>query len=189
METETPSLTSAAACLRLAGVIRLTAPIWSSLPHRPQFESWVIIWSTVAAVTVWLDCASAVRVSRPKVISARTAAPVNNAKICLFDTRMDSFPEERILSQRPSKLSPSGSMLSRQLLYPHAPDISGEGPQTKQYLIVSNVQVRAAEGEGCRCQAGAVQMVDGERRAVRLGRGIQTLRPHAVESVPCGDIV
>src|SRR5579863_10339851 len=57
METETPSLTSAAACLRLAGVIRLTAPIWSSLPQRPQFESSVIHWSTMAAVTVWLDCA------------------------------------------------------------------------------------------------------------------------------------
>src|SRR5579862_5083942 len=57
METETPSLTSAAACLRLAGVMRLTAPIWSSFPQRPQLESSVIHWSTMAAVTVWVDCA------------------------------------------------------------------------------------------------------------------------------------
>src|SRR5579862_9155461 len=57
METETPSLTSAAACLRLAGVMRLTAPIWSSLPQRPQLESSVIHWSTMAAVTAWVDWA------------------------------------------------------------------------------------------------------------------------------------
>src|SRR5262245_33845884 len=38
-ETVTPSLTSATAARRLAGVIRLRAPISSSLPQRPQFES------------------------------------------------------------------------------------------------------------------------------------------------------
>src|SRR5215468_3435138 len=58
-ETETPSLTSEAACLRLAGVIRFTAPIWSCLPQRPQLDSSVIQLSTIAAVTEWPDCASA----------------------------------------------------------------------------------------------------------------------------------
>ena len=38
-ETTVPVFINAAACLRLAGVIRLTAPSWSSLPQRPQFES------------------------------------------------------------------------------------------------------------------------------------------------------
>ena len=39
MEKETPSLTVPSAALRLAGVIRFTAPIWSSAPQRPQLES------------------------------------------------------------------------------------------------------------------------------------------------------
>src|ERR1700761_1082377 len=39
MEKETPSLTVPIAALRLAGVIKLTAPIWSSAPQRPQLES------------------------------------------------------------------------------------------------------------------------------------------------------
>src|SRR5678816_2798393 len=38
-DTVTPSLTKAAAALRLPGVIRLSVPISSSFPHRPQFES------------------------------------------------------------------------------------------------------------------------------------------------------
>ena len=38
-ETVNPSVTSAAAAARLAGVIRLKAPSSSSGPHRPQFES------------------------------------------------------------------------------------------------------------------------------------------------------
>src|SRR6185437_16700324 len=39
MEKDTPSFTVAIAALRLAGVIRFTAPIWSSAPQRPQLES------------------------------------------------------------------------------------------------------------------------------------------------------
>jgi len=38
-DTVTPSFTSAAACFRFAGVIRLRVPSSSSFPHRPQFES------------------------------------------------------------------------------------------------------------------------------------------------------
>ena len=62
-ETETPSVTSLAAALRLAGVMRLTVPNWSSLPQRPQFERSFIICSKsafeiCAGVGVW---ASAVR--------------------------------------------------------------------------------------------------------------------------------
>src|SRR5712691_2000504 len=38
-ETTAPSLTSAAAWRRLAGVIRFSAPRWSSAPQRPQFFS------------------------------------------------------------------------------------------------------------------------------------------------------
>src|SRR5262245_37108562 len=60
-ETETPSFTSDAACLRLAAVMRLMAPIWSCLPHRPQLESSVIQRSTMAAVTEWPGWASAER--------------------------------------------------------------------------------------------------------------------------------
>src|SRR3954467_10548042 len=39
MEKETPSRTVPIAALRFAGVIRYTAPIWSSAPQRPQLES------------------------------------------------------------------------------------------------------------------------------------------------------
>src|SRR5688572_18802594 len=39
IDTETPSLTELSASFRLAGVIRFTAPIWSSLPQRPQLDS------------------------------------------------------------------------------------------------------------------------------------------------------
>src|SRR5262249_55252254 len=45
------SLTSAAACFRFAGVIKLRAPSWSSLPHRPQFDSSFFQRSTSALVT------------------------------------------------------------------------------------------------------------------------------------------
>src|SRR5215510_14732577 len=38
-EIETPSFTSAAACLRLAGVMRLRVPSSSSFPHRPQLDN------------------------------------------------------------------------------------------------------------------------------------------------------
>src|SRR6185436_11994440 len=50
-DTDTPSLTSAAACLRFAGVIRLRAPISSSFPQRPQFDRSVCQRSNSACVT------------------------------------------------------------------------------------------------------------------------------------------
>src|SRR5271157_5832484 len=49
-ETDTPSFTSAAAALRLAGVMRFMVPAWSSLPHFPQLESSVIQRSTSSFV-------------------------------------------------------------------------------------------------------------------------------------------
>src|SRR5215510_6963774 len=39
IEIEMPSFTSAAACLRLAGVMRLSVPSSSSFPHRPQLDN------------------------------------------------------------------------------------------------------------------------------------------------------
>src|SRR5687768_12927345 len=50
-DTVTPSLTSAAACLRFAGVTRFSVPISSSFPQRPQFESSVCQRSNWARVT------------------------------------------------------------------------------------------------------------------------------------------
>src|ERR1700744_5998691 len=38
MEKDTPSFTVCSAALRLSGGIRLTAPIWSFAPQRPQLE-------------------------------------------------------------------------------------------------------------------------------------------------------
>src|SRR6187455_3022351 len=51
-ETVVPVLTSAAARRRVSGVIRFKAPRSSSLPHRPQFESFVIHSSNCAFVTL-----------------------------------------------------------------------------------------------------------------------------------------
>src|SRR5206468_1061387 len=52
-ETETPSLTSAAACFRFAGVMRFIVPISSSLPQRPQFDRSFFHCSYWAVVTLW----------------------------------------------------------------------------------------------------------------------------------------
>src|SRR5262245_59057770 len=51
-DTVVPVRTSAAACCRLAGVIRLVAPNWSSFPQRPQFDSLVIHSSNCGFVTL-----------------------------------------------------------------------------------------------------------------------------------------
>src|SRR5688500_6264750 len=48
-DTLTPSLTVAIAAFRVASVIRLTVPRWSSLPQRFQVDSSVIQRSIVAA--------------------------------------------------------------------------------------------------------------------------------------------
>ena len=46
----TPSCTRAAAALRFSGVMRLSAPSWSSSPQRPQLESELIHFCTSSAV-------------------------------------------------------------------------------------------------------------------------------------------
>src|SRR5688572_30619380 len=58
-ETVVPVLTSAAARRRASGVIRFRAPRSSSLPHRPQFDSFVIHSSNCAFVTLLVFAASA----------------------------------------------------------------------------------------------------------------------------------
>ena len=50
-DTGTPSFTSASAARRLAGVIRLSVPSSSSLPHRPQLDSDDCQVSNCASVT------------------------------------------------------------------------------------------------------------------------------------------
>ena len=70
-ETDIPSVASASAARRLSGVIRLTAPSWSSSPQRPQLESPVIQVSTVSAVTVRDACAS---IAGAAAISVATTA-------------------------------------------------------------------------------------------------------------------
>src|SRR5512145_493666 len=54
-DTATPSFTSAAACARFAGVIRLSVPSSSSLPQRPQLESSVCHRSYSTLVTSGRD--------------------------------------------------------------------------------------------------------------------------------------
>src|SRR3954471_6207624 len=51
-DTVVPVFTSAAARRRASGVIRFRAPRSSSLPHRPQFDSFVIHSSNCALVTL-----------------------------------------------------------------------------------------------------------------------------------------
>ena len=58
-DTDTPSRTSAAAALRFSGVIRLSVPSSSFLPHRPQLEISLNHASNCARVTVWGGAASA----------------------------------------------------------------------------------------------------------------------------------
>src|SRR5688572_15153766 len=58
-DTGTPSRTSRAAALRFSGVIRLTAPSWSSLPQRPQLDNSDIHLSNSALLTGRGVCAAA----------------------------------------------------------------------------------------------------------------------------------
>src|SRR5262245_40684613 len=62
-----PSLTRAAACLRLAGVIRFDAPISSSGPQRPQFDTSFIASRNSASLVMGL---------RPSLRAASTNQPV-----------------------------------------------------------------------------------------------------------------
>src|SRR5215813_15149362 len=54
-DTENPSFTRPAACFLFSGVIRLRAPISSSLPQRPQLERSFFQRSYSAVVTTWAD--------------------------------------------------------------------------------------------------------------------------------------
>src|SRR6516165_11568082 len=47
--TTTPSRASERACLRFVSVMRLAAPSWSLGPQRPQFFTWLNIWSNSSA--------------------------------------------------------------------------------------------------------------------------------------------
>ena len=73
-ETEMPSRTSAAACLRFSGVIRFSVPRSSSAPHRPQFVSSPFHRSTSACVTRCPLAAGAVPGWKP---GGRTVCPSN----------------------------------------------------------------------------------------------------------------
>ena len=48
-DTETPSVTVAAAAARTSGVTRFNVPSWSSSPQRPQLESESIHETTVSS--------------------------------------------------------------------------------------------------------------------------------------------
>src|SRR5437879_5073997 len=67
-DTAYPSFTRAAALFRLAGVMRLAVPNWSSLPQRPQLDKSCIQRSRVAGSTrCWAGAAITLRhrVKRP----------------------------------------------------------------------------------------------------------------------------
>src|SRR5271166_1870824 len=102
-EMATPSLTIPAASLRLAGVIRLRVPSWSSFPHRPQLESSVINLSTSSFV-MWCagfsgtdggagdcaaedcafeDCAAAKAVAASPTTPSASLRLSDAARICL----------------------------------------------------------------------------------------------------------
>src|SRR5262245_14831324 len=74
-ETDTPSLTSAAACLRFAGVIRFAAPIWSSLPQRPQLDSSLDQRAMSSLVALSGSCARADAARPINVTNSTTTDP------------------------------------------------------------------------------------------------------------------
>src|SRR5579863_6253611 len=75
-ETVKPSLASASACLRLAGVIRFRVPNSSSLPQRPQFESSVCQRAYSACVTRGCGVACCACARPPGNASVATMTPV-----------------------------------------------------------------------------------------------------------------
>src|SRR5262245_14939805 len=80
-ETAKPSLTSAAAALRFAGVIRLSAPISSSLPQRPQLVSSVCHFSYWPAVTSgWFGEVCGVKPLWENATLALKAAAITSAR-------------------------------------------------------------------------------------------------------------
>src|SRR5918993_1538040 len=86
-----PSVTSATAALRTAGVIRLKVPIWSSLPHRPQLEMFFIICTTSARVgfggpggAPW-GCADIDRGADTATISVAASAVPNQSELFMGD--------------------------------------------------------------------------------------------------------
>src|SRR5438552_14080422 len=83
-ETGTPSFTSANAALRLAGVIRLSVPISSSFPQRPQFDN--------SVCQVWY-CASLTRGrdGDPWEAASPTSAMVSPNEQTRIETALDNF--------------------------------------------------------------------------------------------------
>src|SRR5712691_4339148 len=75
-DTENPSLASASACLRLAGVIRFRVPSSSSLPQRPQLESSVCQRTYSACVTRGWGVACCARARSPGSASVARMTPV-----------------------------------------------------------------------------------------------------------------
>src|SRR5438874_8899534 len=78
-----PSFTSAAACLRLAGVIKFAAPSSSSCPHRPQFDRSFIAWWNSASVVVFL-VAGGVGPVEPDGRRGRSGAPITRLSTTLL---------------------------------------------------------------------------------------------------------
>lgn len=74
-ETEIPFLTSAAAALRFAGVIRFNAPRPSSFPHRLQFDSSFCHLSYSVGVTNGRGSGRCAEMTTAKTDRARTATP------------------------------------------------------------------------------------------------------------------
>src|SRR5688572_29956834 len=76
-DTVTPSLTSDAACFRLAGVTRFSVPSSSSFPQRPQFDSSVCQRSYSARVMSGRELAAGDCAVIGGGVVANTAPPIS----------------------------------------------------------------------------------------------------------------
>src|ERR1700682_6026701 len=86
IETASPSFTSAAACFRLAGVMKFAAPSSSSLPQRPQFDSsFVARMKSSSVVIVFRVCISAVPTSQPAITTNPTNAAPAYLALCFIE--------------------------------------------------------------------------------------------------------
>src|SRR5712691_13556006 len=93
IDTENPSLTARSAAFRLAGVMRFTAPTWSSLPQRPQLDSSFINRSKSARVASWFETAWRGGAEAARTENATAAARTNRD------------PTARLWSRRVTNLS------------------------------------------------------------------------------------
>src|SRR6266481_3173628 len=91
-DTGTPSVTSASAALRLAGLIRLSVPSSSSFPQRPQFDNSVCQASNCASLTrgrdgdPW-DAASPTRAAPMPREHTRIETALENASALMMSPR------------------------------------------------------------------------------------------------------